>query len=239
MATDGQGVILATPHSVDARQRTAVDLLTRRVAHRLGCPAATGQVQHGVLHLGAPMSHLHAKGVRDVVVVPLTFIASPVVPDGTSTHPAGNGHPPGMNVRTAEPLGGEPEVIAAVIEALNQSERPPDPRTRVVMLLPYADHPVTSLLSPHVPAITAAGWRDGRVMVMPTNPADCTLNGALDVGPQGRVLLVPLTITPGPFSSRVAECAARLGTESANVSLHSCEALTKLICRRVVAARRA
>lgn len=239
MATDGQGVILAVPHSVDARQRTAMDLLTRRVAHRLGCPVATGQVQHGVLHLSAPMTQLHAKGARDVVVVPLTFTAAPVVTDGKSAHPSGNGHPAGMSLRTAEPLGGEPEVIAAVVEALNQSERPPDRATRVVMLLPYADHPVTPRLRPHVHAIAAAGWRDGMVAVMPTNQADCQLNGALDVGPQGRVLLVPLTITPGPFSSRVAECAVRLGTEAANVSLHSCEALTKLICRRVLAARRA
>ena len=71
MATDGQGVVLAVAASADTRQRTTMDLLARRVAHRLGCPVGTAQVQQGSVLLDAAISQLAAKGVRQAVVVPV------------------------------------------------------------------------------------------------------------------------------------------------------------------------
>jgi sirohydrochlorin ferrochelatase len=239
MATDGQGVILATPHSVDARQRTALDLLGRRVAHRLGCPVAVGQVQNGVLHLDAPISTLHAKGAREIVVAPLTFAPMPMISDRTPPNREGARQFAGVSLRTADPLGGEPEVIDAVVEVLSNSERTPNPNTRIVMALPHADHPAVPALSAHVGALARAGWKQGVVVAMPPTDAPADLDGVLSVAPHERVLMVPLTIAPGAFGSRIADFARRSGVESASVSLHSADSLTRLICRRVSAARRA
>ncbi|MDQ1249993.1 MAG: hypothetical protein QG597_4370 [Actinomycetota bacterium] len=216
-----------------------MDLLTRRVAHRLGCPVATGQVQQGVLHLDAPLRQLHAKGAREVVIAPLMLTAAPISLGSRPGRGEGPAHLSEVSLRQAEPLGGAPELIHAAMEALNNSERTPSTDTRIVLLVPHLDHPVLPGLSTHIGAVAAAGWRDGVVTTLPPNNAKCGLNGALDVGAHERVLLVPLTVAPGPFSSRVAECADLLGVESANVSLHSAEALTRLICQRVNTARRA
>lgn len=238
MATDGQGVILAVPHSVDARQRTAMDLLSRRVAHRLGCPVATGQVQRNTLHIDAPLAHLHAKGAREIVVAPMTFALLPFTVSLPRNLAAGSARYPGVSIRTADPIGGVVEVIEATIEVLGHSERTPDPNTRLIMLVPFAEREVVAHLCENTDVVSAAGWRDGHVAPMSANHGDVNLNGALDVGADGRVLLVPLTVTPGPFSSRVADVAEVLGVEAAVVSLHSSEVLTKLISRRVIAARR-
>lgn len=238
MATDGQGVILAVPHSVDARQRAAIDLLSRRVSHRLGCPAAAGQVQRGTLHLDAPLADLHSKGAREIVVVPLTLTRQRFRLSQPAARSSAGSRLKSMSFRETEPLGGAPEIITTVIESLNHSERPPDPRTRVVLVLPFSERAAAGELEQHLELIAAAGWRDGRVHALPTSEPDCDLATALDPDDDGTSLLVPLVVAPGPFTDRVAKCAADHGVEMASVSFHASEALTSLIYRRVLNARR-
>ncbi|MCB0915958.1 MAG: hypothetical protein H6525_11875 [Actinobacteria bacterium] len=239
MATDGQGVILAVPHSVDARQRAAIDLLSRRVSHRLGCPAAAGQVQRGTLHLDAPLADLHAKGAREIVVVPLTLTRHEFNYSEPPSRSASGSRRRSMSFRVTEPLGGAPEIITTVIESLNHSERLPDPSTRIVLVLPFAERAAAPELEKHLDLIAAAGWQDGRVHSLPTNGTDCELAGVLEPDPGRSSLLVPLVVAPGPFADRVAKCAAEHGVDMANVSFHASEALTALIYRRVLHARRA
>jgi sirohydrochlorin ferrochelatase len=216
-----------------------MDVLTRRVSHRLGCPVAAGQVQHGVLHLDAPLRNLHAKGAREIVAMPLRFAPAPMVMDSSIGRRDEAPYATGVAIREAQPLGGHQDVIDAAVEVLSNSERTPSRDTRVVMLVPHSEEPVVRQLAPFVDSIGAAGWRDGVVLPLPPNDADCGLNGALAVAPHEKVLLMPLAVAPGPFSARVAACAEQLGLDYASVSLHSAEALTKLICRRVNEARRA
>ncbi len=139
MATDGQGVILAVPHSVDPRQRAAIDLLSRRVSHRLGCPTSPGQVQRGTLHVDAPLAELHAKGAREVVVAPLTLSDQTFDYSTPTSRSLAGARFGSVSLRNAGSLGGVAEVVSAVLESLALSERSPDPHTRVVLLLPFHD----------------------------------------------------------------------------------------------------
>lgn len=237
-ATDGQGVILAVPHSVDARHRTAIDLLARRVSHRLGCPVVVGHVQRGRLHVDAAIAELHARGSRRVVVAPLTFAYQPievVPPHPRSAAGIAMNH---ITVTHADHLGGNRMAIAALLESLQESERLPHPATRLAIVIPTSDAGAASDLRAHLPTIREAGWRDGVIAVLPTNSRDCGLNGALDGAGDASVLLAPLAITPGPFTERVSACAETLGVDNARVSLHSADQLCALICQRVTEARR-
>lgn len=238
MATDGQGVILAVPHSVDPRQRAAIDLLSRRVSHRLGCPTSPGQVQRGTLHVDAPLAELHAKGAREVVVAPLTLSDQTFDYSTPTSRSLAGARLGSVSLRNAESLGGVPEVVSAVLESLALSERSPDPHTRVVLLLPFHDRMAQGELEQHLGQFTTAGWQDARIFSMPPESSKPDLSPVLNSGFDRGSLLVPLVIAPGPFRDRVAKCAADNGVEAAHTAFHNSTALTGLICRRVLEARR-
>ena len=137
MATDGQGVVLAVAATADTRQRTTMDLLARRVAHRLGCPVANAQVQHGSVLLDAAIDQLAAKGVRQAVVVPVE--AFPVHIDGVDEQgrlaPVTRGSSV-VELRVSPGIAADPALINAVLEVLDASERTPSADTAVLVAVP-------------------------------------------------------------------------------------------------------
>jgi sirohydrochlorin ferrochelatase len=238
MATDGQGVILAVPHSVDPRQRAVIDLLSRRVSRRLGCPTAAGQMQRGTLYVDAPLEDLHAKGAREVVVAPLTLSDQRFEYSTPASRSSAGLRLGSVTFRNAGSLGGAPEVVDAVLESLENSERDPDPSTRVVLVLPFHEQSAQPELEQHLERFGAAGWKDGAVYTMPPNGTKPDMSRVLNSSTSGSALLVPLVVTSGPFCDRVAKCASDYGLDMAYAAFHSSVALTGLICRRVVDARR-
>lgn len=143
-----------------------------------------------------------------------------------------------ITISQADHLGGDGLTIAALLQSLQDSERAPDPATRLVVVLPNTESPVLDELGNHLAQVRQAGWRDGVVAVLPASSNDCALSGAQYIEEDARVLLAPLAITPGPFTERVAACAVELGVDNARVSLHAADPLCALICRRVTDARR-
>jgi len=253
MATDGQGVLLAVSQASDTRQRTTMDMLSRRVSHRLGCPVAVVQIQRGAPLLQAPLTQLAAKGVRSAVLVPvephLTTVSG-FDATGELEYPLGGLT---VRVRLAESIGTDPQLIEGVIEALLTSERAPDPHTAIVVALPASLNGAGRLLADRQALVTAAGWAGVDTVTVPatrdtSDHLDFNLTHASEQ--VKRALVVPLAVNPGPFVSRCAELVANAGRtvnsttlaggiEFAPITLHSTNAVSQLIKDRVTQARRA
>lgn len=244
MATDGQGVVLAVPQSVDSRQRTALDLLARRVAHRMGRPVAIGHVRQSTLLAGAPLKSLHGRGVREVVVVPLSIGAMRLWSEVDLGGPETAALARSMELTRSAPLGGDPAIIEGVREMLARSERPADPRTTLELVLSGLDVSAADDLRAPLPSLVEDGWAAARLHVLETNGGAA---GAAD--PRGaagvasdtgtsRVLVIGLALAPGQFLDRVAQHAHRSGAQMLPATLHSTESLTQAICERITSARR-
>lgn len=247
MATDGQGVVLAVAASADTRQRTTMDLLARRVAHRLGCPVATAQIQRGSVLLDAALGQLTAKGVRQAVIVPVE--AFPVTIDGVDHDgrlPSANHSNQRIELRVAPGIGGEPAIIDAVLESLAASERSPSPETAVLIGVPPVAAPVVRTLAARATAVASAGWAGlGFVRVGADVAAfESELSRVAPLNGERNAVLVPLAINPGPFVSRcedlVSQAASPYGdkVDMVAATLHATPTITTLIRQRVVHARR-
>jgi sirohydrochlorin ferrochelatase len=243
MATDGQGVVLAVPQSVDSRQRTALDLLARRVSHRMGRPVVIGHVRQATLLGGAPLKSLHGRGVREVVVVPLSIGRLRLSPEIELGGPETAALARSMSVALSEPLGGDPAIIEGVQEMLARSERAADPGTTLELVLSGLDASAAEALRGPLPDLRADGWADARLHVLGTDgpgAADGPARVTSGRTPRGdaRLLVVGLAITPGQFLDRVAQHARQSGGHLLPATLHSTEALSRAICERISSARR-
>lgn len=170
-------------------------------------------------------------------MAPLTLAPLPFAVSEPNGIRAGRPTRPGMSVGRAGPLGGDADVLDAVLEALGHSERNADSRTRIVLVIPGRETPAKPQLARHLERFRVAGWRDATVVPLPATDADCA-QAVLKEAADDHTLLVPLAITPGPFSSRVNACGEQLGIPAAAVSLHASSSLIRLLGRRVVEARR-
>ncbi len=255
-ATDGQGVILAVAYSSDARQRTSADLLARRVAHRLGCPVAVGQIQRGTLLADGSLRTLHDRGARRVVVAPAVLTAAADLQPGPRT--LAHGAALNMTFAMAEPLGGDPLLLSGILELLSRSERSPQPDTPVRIVLPWTDASVAAEVARSTCRITEAGWGPAEVRVLDpsgelrrwdrdcgagaptpsTDPCDLADRGTGRHGRRRKRIVLPLSVLAGPFAARVAHCAEADGDEVIQQTLHATDACTRLIATRVVEARR-
>lgn len=247
MATDGQGVLLAVNQSSDTRQRTTMDVLSRRVAHRLGCPVSVVQVQRGVPLMQAPLEQLAAKGVHNTVMVPVdpyqTRIES-LNPESGQLDAKVNSST--VNVRLADGIGADPQLIDALLEALQAAERSPDPDTALVVGVPQTHNGMIRRLSTKSDAVRAAGWGGLGFVEIPVQ------DGQSDQPPSARMapplppsaLFVPLAVNPGPFVTRCENIAPNLKAYfSAEVAfapttLHATTTLGQMIRDRVQQARR-
>lgn len=235
-ATDGQGVILAIPYSSDARQRTSAEVLARRVSHRLGCPVALGMVQRGTLLADGSLRSLHAKGARTIVVAPAALSCAQPLDAGPRT--MAQGAALNLTFRTAQPLGGDPLLAAAVLELLAGSERSPNPTTAIRLVLHPADAALAQALTRASRLFAQAGWGPAEVVVL---DASGRLRPEDDQAPAAqapRRIVVAVTILAGGFSSRVAAMAAARGDEAIQQTLHATDACNRLIATRVLEARR-
>ena len=226
MSTDGQGVTLAFPFSSDAQQRPAIDVLARRVGHRLGCPIAVCGIQRGRPLLDGALERLTTRGASNIVLAPLTFslpvqsVAQPEI------------------AAVAAPLGGGPAVVAAVLESLACAERLPDPEMHVVIVAPASEAAVIPALRDECAQEDGHGWGSLSVVVMASERAPAVAAVQAMRERLGRVLLVPLSVAPGPYVAHVSSVAQAGGVDHTTQTLHATEALTKLLLCRVCSARR-
>lgn len=237
-ATDGQGVVLAVPYSSDARQRTSAELLARRVAHRLGCPVAVGQIQRGTLIADGSLRLLHDKGARRIVVAPAILVAGEGLEPGPRTLAQGSAL--NLTFAVAQPIGGHPDVVSAALELLSRSERTPRADTAIRLALPASDACAAAALELHLGQITAAGWGAAEVELLhATGEASfpCAGDAAAADGTTRRIV-VAVTVLPGPFAARVVRAAETSGDDVIQQTLHASDACTRLIATRVVEARR-
>ena len=247
MATDGQGVGLAVAASADTRQRTTMDLLARRVAHRLGCPVATAQVQSGAVLADAALDQLATKGVRQAVIVAVE--AFPVRIDGVDSQgrlePATRGTKV-VELRVAPGIGADPTLVDAVLESLDASERTPSGDVAVLVGVPPVAASVVRQLATRAAAATAAGWAGLGFVRVGADVADfeAELAQAAPLNGERTAVLVPLAVNPGPFVSRCEDLAAQATSpygdkiDMVGATLHATPTITKLIKQRVVDARR-
>jgi sirohydrochlorin ferrochelatase len=247
MATDGQGVLLAVNQSSDTRQRTTMDVLSRRVSHRLGCPVSVVQVQRGVPLMNAPLEQLVQQGVRNAVMVPVDPYQSPITSfdaDGNRLEARVGGVT--VNVRLAEGLGADPALVDAVLESLILSEREPDPKTAVLLSVPAPMNGIARRLIVKDSAVRAAGWAGLGFVDVPATVSEssATLPLRLSEPIPPRALIVPLAVNPGPFVNRCEHLAATArnpfadGVEFAPLTLHATAVLGQLIRERIHRARR-
>lgn len=247
LATDGQGVVLAVSATADTRQRTTMDLLARRVAHRLGCPVATAQIQHGAILLDAALDQLAPKGVRQAVVVPVEafpVMVNGVGPDGRIPSPTRGNYR--VELRLAPGIGGDPAMVDAVLETLDASERTPSPDVAVLIGLPPVAASAARPLATRAACVTAAGWAGlGFVSVGADVPEfEAELRRVAPLDDERTAVLVPLAVNPGPFVSRcedlVTQAASPYGDkiDIVGTTLHATPAVTSLIRQRVLDARR-
>lgn len=248
MATDGQGVLLAVNQSSDTRQRTTMDILARRVAHRLGCPVAVVNVQRGVPLMQAPIEQLAAKGVRNVVLVPVDPY-QPLV-KGFADQPEGvevRVGPSSVRVRLADGVVADPLLVDAMLEALITSERSPDPEATVIVALPESMNGLARRLSRKDSAVKTAGWGGLGFVDVPSQDPDPSSQLPLrlvsePLTPRG--LVVPLAVNPGAFVVRCEAVSAHIeshfsgGVEFAPITLHSTTVLGQMIKDRVQVTRR-
>lgn len=247
MATDGQGVLLAVNQSSDTRQRTTMDVLSRRVAHRLGCPVSVVHVQRGVPLMQAPLEQLAAKGVRTAVMVPVDPYQSRIDsfdPETGRRDVKVNGAT--VNVRLADGVGADPLLIDALLEALIVSERDSDPDTALIVGVPQTHNAILRRLSAKSEAVRAGGWGGLGFVEIPVQ------DGLSDQPPPVRMapplpanaLFAPLAVNPGPFVARCESIAPNLktyfgsGVEFAPATLHATTTLGQMIRDRVQRARR-
>lgn len=246
MATDGQGVILAVPQSADTRLRTTMDLLARRVAHRLGCPVAIAQVQRGVPLIDAAVEQLATKGVRHIVMVPVE--SYPVYIDGFDAEGMRRITLRGernVTVSLAPGLGGDPALIDAVLEALEASERTPSRDTAVIIGVPELAERVVSSLLPHAGAVADAGWAGVRFVRVPGQVAQFEeeLRQALPVNGETGAVFLPLTVNPGAFASRCEDLVSQTPSpyddkiDIVSTTLHATTTISQLIRARVMQTR--
>ena len=247
MATDGQGVVLAVAASADTRQRTTMDLLARRVAHRLGCPVATAQIQRGSVLIDAALDQLAAKGVRQAVVVPIeAFPVAITDADSAGRLPtAMRGNNP-IELRVAPGIGGDPAIIDAVLESLDASERTPSPDVAVLLGVPPVAAPIVRRLAERASSVTSAGWAGVGFVRVGSDVAgfEEELSRVAPLNGERTAVLVPLAVNPGPFVGRcedlVTQAVSPYGDKIAMVgtTLHATPTITRLIKERVVDARR-
>lgn len=247
MATDGQGVVLAVAATADTRQRTTMDLLARRVAHRLGCPVATAQIQRGSVLMDAALDQLSAKGVRQAVVVPVE--AFPVTIDDADADgrlPIARRGNYSIELRVAPGIGGDPAIIDAVLESLDASERTPSTDVAVLVGVPPVAAPIVRNLAARAPAVISAGWAGlGFVRVgADVYGFESELSRVAPLDGERTAVFVPLAVNPGPFVGRcedlVAQSLSPYGDkiDIVGATLHATPTITTLIKQRVVEARR-
>lgn len=226
MSTDGQGVTLAFPFSSDAQQRPAIDVLARRVGHRLGCPIAVCGIQRGRPLLDGALERLTARGASSIVLAPLTFS----LPVAEVTKPE--------IAAVAAPLGGGTSVVSAVLETLAHAERLPNPDTHVVIVVPASEAAIIPTLRQQCASEMDHGWGSLSAVVLASDRTSALTTATAMQADLGHVLLVPLAVAPGPFVTHVNVVALAGGMESTSQTLHSTEALTKLLLSRICHARR-
>lgn len=247
MATDGQGVVLAVAATADTRQRTTMDLLARRVAHRLGCPVATAQIQRGTVLMDAALDQLAAKGVRQAVIVPVE--AFPVTiesadQDGRLPTASRGNHP--IELRVAAGIGGDPAIIDAVLESLEASERTPSSDVAVLVGVPPVALPVVRTLTQRASSAVSAGWAGlGFVRVgADVSDFEAELRRVAPLDGERSAVFVPLAVNPGPFVGRCEDLVTQANSpygdkvDIVGATLHATPTITKLIKARVVEARR-
>ena len=227
-ATDGQGVIVAFPFASQTQQRPSIDLLARRVGHRLGCPVETCALTRGQPLLDGALRRLSDRSARSIVVAPATFTL-PLSMQRMS--------PAVARLRVAAPLGGGEAVVQSVADALAAADRPADDAVRVVIAIPASEVAMASLLGPHLPVLAARGWGDGAAVVVPPQPSEAeeALASVIEGHP---AIVVALSIAPSPFVGFVGAAAQRVGADAITQTLHSSESLTQLVVTQVNAARR-
>lgn len=247
MATDGQGVILAVPHTADTRLRTTMDLLARRVSHRLGCPVAMAQIQRDAPLLDAPVEQLSAKGVQQIVVVPVE--SYPVYIDGFDAEGLRRVSVRGdrsVTLRLAQGLGGDPLLVDAVLEALEASERTPSTETAVLIGIPEMAERVIPSLAQRSRAVTEAGWAGVGFVRVPGQVAqfEQELERTVPINGETAAVFVALTVNPGAFASRCEDLVSQTPSpyqdkiEVVSTTLHATPTISNLIRARVVQARR-
>ncbi len=226
MSTDGQGVTLAYPFSSDAQQRPAIDVLARRVGHRLGCPIAVCGIQRGRPLLDGALERLTERGASSIVLAPLTF--------SLAVQPVGK---PEITA-VASPLGGGDEVVRAVLESLACAEREPESHTHVVIVAPASEAGAIPDLRTQCAQERGHGWAAIHATVLASDRTAAIASVQAMHADLGRVLLVPLAVAPGPFVNHVSAVAGASGVDHTTQTLHATESLTKLLLTRVCDARR-
>lgn len=227
-ATDGQGVIVAFPFASQTQQRPAVDLLARRVGHRLGCPVETCALTRGQPLLDGALRRLTDRSARSIVVSPATFTLP------LTMHRAG---PHGTQLRLAAPLGGGEAVVQAVADALAAADRPASSSVRVIVAVPSSEASVGARLAEHLPVLVDRGWRDGVTVVVSPNAEEADRSLAAASGGHDSIA-VALSIAPSPFVGFVGASAQRIGIDAITQTLHCSESLTQLVVTQINAARR-
>lgn len=231
VASDGNGVVLAYPFVNHAQQHPAINLVARRLGHRLNCPVVVCPSAHGRAILDGALTQLHSRGVRSAVTVPLTFTQGITLTDSTFKQSP-------LRVFTAGPLGVGSETFTAIRETFESAEAHPQPNVMVVLAIAAADAEIAFTLQDFDANQHLPGWAGFTPWIVPTQAAQARAELTEIVSQFSEVLVMPLSLAPGPFVQAVWSTASALDVPCLSSTLHNAPSLTTALYKRVCEARR-
>lgn len=240
------GVVLLSRSSPDPRSRLAADLLARRVGHRLNANVALATMDHARARLDGALASLQARGVGEVVVVPL-LLSTPapgmdadLAREEAFSEPAVVQSPSGVTVIRAHPLGPDPALLKGLDAVLRSAGLRPGPGLGAVL----ASAGSTSERTRAQFAGLAAQWQnhgwEAAVSAFasgegPTVPEAVARLRSLPGVTQ--VIVSPFAIAPGALTQRIAESAEEAGATPVLGTLHATDAAVDVVLARVRSAR--
>lgn len=230
------GVVLLSHGSADPRARLACDLLARRVGHRLGAFVAQATLDLDRPRLDGAINYLSAKGIHDLVVVPMllttAYHATQDVPvfaaDTRGAHPQ-------TRVTMAVPMGADPLLLKGLDANLKAAGHRPSQDTAVV--LASAGSSYAAARSRH--AALALEWRThgwgASAIAFASGPGPRVGEAVAELRESGwqDICVCPFLLAPGAMSQRIAAAARESGARAVTGTLHSTDAAMEVVLRRV------
>ncbi|MDP3972846.1 MAG: CbiX/SirB N-terminal domain-containing protein [Candidatus Nanopelagicales bacterium] len=233
------GVALLSHGSPEPRTRLATDLLARRVGHRLNAAVALASLDHDRARLDGAVQQLSAKGVNQIIVVPLllnvAYHATSDVPEATTQIKISH---PGVNIRVARPLGADPTLLKGLDSVIKNAGFRPSERTGVVLASAGSTH--ESARARH--AALALEWRShgwgGSAVAFVSGPGPRISDAVATLREYDldRILVVPFVVSPGTMSQRISREARQAGAIAISTTIHSTDAAVDVVVRRIEAA---